>query len=131
MSRAGELARFLATGLLNTAFGYGLYAGLVWLGLPYIPALVVATVAGVMFNFFTYGRLAFRAVLGAGQFPRFLAGYGAALGFNAVLLWLAHEKLGLDPYAAQLACLPPTVVALYLILKRWVYVPARPHGNPQ
>ena len=128
MSDARRLARFLATGVLNTAFGYGLYALFVALGMPYLPALVVATILGVIFNFFTFGRLAFRAALGAGTFVRFVLGYGAALAVNAALLWVAHERLGLDPYVAQAACLPPTVLATWLILNHWVYAPARPHG---
>lgn len=129
MSDAARIGRFLATGLLNTAFGYGLYALLLAAGMPYLPALVLATVAGVAFNFFTFGRLTFRAALDSGTFARFVAGYGLALAVNAALLWGAHERLGLDPYTAQLLCLPPTVAATYLILNHWVYAHARPHGN--
>ena len=129
MTEAAKVGRFLATGVLNTAFGYGLYALLVALGVPYLPALALATVAGVVFNFFTFGRLAFRVALARATFARFLAGYGVALAFNAALLWAAHERMGLDPYTAQLACLPPTVVATYLILNRWVYAEARLHGH--
>jgi putative flippase GtrA len=126
---AAKVGRFLATGVLNTAFGYGLYALLVAAGLPYLPALALATIAGVVFNFFSFGRLAFRATLARATFAKFVAGYGLALAINAALLWAAHERLGLDPYTAQLACLPPTVVATYLILNHWVYADARPHGN--
>lgn len=129
MIAGGRLVRFLATGVLNTAFGYGVYALFVALGMPYLPALVVATVLGVIFNFFSFGKLAFRTALGTGTFMRFLAGYGAALALNAGLLWLAHERLGLDPYTAQLACLPPTVLATWLILNHWVYPSARAHGT--
>ena len=129
MTDRAQIARFLATGVLNTAFGYGLYALLVAAGVPYIPALVLATVAGVVFNFFSFGRLAFRVRLARATFARFVAGYGLALALNAALLWAAHERLGLDPYTAQLACLPPTVVATYLILNRWVYAEASPHGH--
>lgn len=129
MSDAAKIGRFLATGLLNTAFGYGLYALLVAAGVPYLPALVLATAAGVVFNYFSFGRLAFRVTPARAGFARFVAGYGLALALNAALLWAAHERLGLDPYTAQLACLPPTVVATYLILNRWVYAQARPHGS--
>ena len=123
-----RVARFLATGALNTAFGYGLYALFVALGMPYLPALATATVLGVVFNYFTFGKITFRVALRGGTFARFVAGYGASLGLNAALLWFAHERLALGPYAAQAACLPPTVVATYLILEHWVYAPARAHG---
>lgn len=124
------LVRFLATGLINAAFGYGLYAIFVLLGMPYLPALALATVLGVCFNFVTFGRLAFRATLSPATFARFLAGYGLSLAFNMALLWLLRERAGLDPYTAQVICLPPTVAVTYLILNRWVYAPARRHANP-
>lgn len=129
MTAPRRIARFLATGVLNTAVGYGLYVLFVALGMAYLPALALATVLGVIFNFFSFGKLAFRAALGGATFVRFVAGYGASLALNAGLLWLAHEKLGLDPYTAQLACLPPTVLATWLVLDHWVYAPARPHGT--
>lgn len=125
----GPLARFLATGILNTAFGYGVYAGLVACGLPYLAALVLATVAGVIFNFFSFGHLAFRARLGGERFARFVAAYCAILALNAALLWVVRHVAGLDPYTAQLVCLPPTVIATYLILQNWVYGSARARGN--
>ena len=125
----GKVARFLATGLLNTAFGYGVYAGLVLAGVPYIPALVAATVLGVLFNYFSFGKLTFRVATDAAGLPRFLAAYGMALAFNAALLWAAHNALGLHPLVAQLACLPPTVAVTYLLLDRWAFARPRPHAD--
>ena len=40
--------RFLLVGFLNTLFGYGLFAGLVYLSVPYLVALLLATVVGVL-----------------------------------------------------------------------------------
>ena len=125
----GKVARFLATGLLNTAFGYGVYAGLVLAGVPYIPALVAATALGIVFNYFSFGRLTFRVPTNAAGLPRFVAVYGVALLFNASLLWAAHNALGLGPLVAQLACIPPTVLVTYLLLDRWAYARSRPHGD--
>lgn len=122
--------RFLATGVLNTAFGYGVYALLVALGVPYLAALALATIAGIVFNFFSFGRLAFRVAPRAGDFPRFIAAYAASLGFNAVLLWALHQKAGLGTYVAQLVCIPPTVLATYMLLNHWVYSgPGASHGG--
>ena len=121
--------RFLATGVLNAAFGYGLYAIFVLLGVPYLLALALATAIGICFNFVTFGRLAFRATLTAAIFARVLAGYGLSLAFNMGLLWLLRQQAGLDPYTAQLICVPPTVALTYLILNRWVYALARRRAN--
>lgn len=124
-----KVARFLATGLLNTAFGYGIYAALVLAGMPYLPALVLATILGVVFNYFSFGRLAFKAKTDAAGMPRFFGAYGVALAFNAALLWGAHNALGLGPLLAQLVCIPPTVVVTFLLLDRWAFARARPHGS--
>jgi putative flippase GtrA len=127
---SATFVRFVATGMLNAAFGYGLYAVFVLLGMPYLPALALATALGVCFNFVTFGRLAFRATLSPATFARFLAGYGLSLAFNMALLWLLRARAGLDPYTAQLLCVAPTVAVTYLILNRWVYALERRHANP-
>jgi putative flippase GtrA len=54
--RAVEIVRFLVAGVINTAFGYGLYAGLIWLGLDRYAAQAIGYVLGTGFNYFTYSR---------------------------------------------------------------------------
>jgi len=56
-----QLARFIAVGLLNTAFGYGVFAALLYLGLHYVIALFIATISGILFNFKTTGSLVFKS----------------------------------------------------------------------
>ena len=51
--------RFLAIGALNTLFGYALYAFLVFIGINYVWARVLAIIIGIIFNFFTTGRIVF------------------------------------------------------------------------
>jgi len=120
--------RFLATGLLNTAFGYAVYAALVALGLGYLPALALATVIGVAFNYQSYGRLVFRAGGGSRAFVRFVLAYAATYGFNALLLHQAVQVAGVGPYLGQALCLPLTVALSWLLLSRWVY--ASPKDPP-
>jgi putative flippase GtrA len=54
---ATSFVRFLAVGVLNTAFGYALFALLVWAGVWYPAA--ASTIGGMIFNFNTTGRLVF------------------------------------------------------------------------
>lgn len=51
--------RYLIVGLVNTAFGYAIFAMLVFLGLHYAIALFLATISGIFFNFQTFGRFVF------------------------------------------------------------------------
>lgn len=118
--RVAEVLRFLVAGLVNTAFGFGVYAGLVVLGVPVFLALLVATVAGVFFNFLTYGGYAFRR-LDAHRLPRFLLAYGGIYAFNLALLEALRAGAGLGPIAAQLACLVVVTPTAYLVLRNAVF----------
>ena len=51
--------RFIAVGLINTIFGYGLYLTCLYIGFNYMLAALISTILGVIFNFFTTGRLVF------------------------------------------------------------------------
>ena len=51
--------RFLLIGAVNTIFGYGVYALLIFLRCDYKIAALAGTVLGVLFNFLTTGRIVF------------------------------------------------------------------------
>lgn len=111
--------RFAAVGVLNSAFGYGLYALFVCLGVLPELALFLATVLGVIFNFFTTGRLVFRNA-DSRLFPRFLAAYGIIYICNAVALRIL-VNLGLGPLVAQALITPLSVVATFTIMRAFVF----------
>lgn len=119
-SRLGEVLRFGIAGAVNTAFGFGVYSGLVLLGVPVSISLLVATVAGVFFNFLTFGAYAFRQ-LDARRLPRFLVAYGVIYVFNLALLEGLRSVTPLGPIVAQLACLVVVAPAAYLLLKTRVF----------
>ncbi|NCQ92050.1 MAG: hypothetical protein GPI94_15420 [Microcystis aeruginosa LG13-03] len=54
-----RFVRFLLVGVLNTIFGYSLFAVLILIGLNYKYAVLIGTIQGVLFNFQTTGRLVF------------------------------------------------------------------------
>jgi putative flippase GtrA len=114
-----RIIRFGVVGLLNTAFGYGLYVLLVYLGtLPEL-ALLGATIIGVIFNFFTTGRLVFRNS-DNGLFARFAAAYASIYVLNALALRGAIS-VGLGPFAAQALLLPFSVVGTFAIMRAFVF----------
>jgi putative flippase GtrA len=115
-----EVIRFGVAGVVNTAFGFGVYAGLVLLGVPVAAALLVATVVGVFFNFLTFGAFAFRQ-LDARRLPRFLVAYGFIYLFNLALLEGLRAATGIGPIVAQLACLVVVAPTAYLVLKAKVF----------
>jgi len=113
--------RFIVTGMVNTVFGYSVYGALVFLELPYQMALALATVAGVAFNYRTFGHFVFASSGGVKVFARFIAAYGVIYGFNVFLLAGVIRFLRLDPYLSQLLCLVPTVILGFLLMQTWVF----------
>jgi putative flippase GtrA len=115
-----RFVRFLAVGVLNTVFGYACFAALLWLGLHYSLALLLATVAGVLFNFRTIGGLVFgssdRRLL-----ARFVAVYALVYTANVAALTLL-QAAGLDAFVAQALLLLPVAVASFLLHRRFVFV---------
>ena len=55
-----QFIQFVFVGVLNTAFGYGVYCLMLWIGLSYWWATLIANVLGVVFNFKTTGVLVFK-----------------------------------------------------------------------
>lgn len=116
-----KLLRYVATGLLNTAFGYAMYAGLVFVGLPYVAALLLATIAGTVFNYFSFGGLVFNGRGGRETFLRFIAAYAAIYVANAAALQALTAGAGVGPYVAQVACIPLSVALGWVFMNRWVF----------
>lgn len=119
--RARKLAVFLATGLLNTLFGYAIYALLVYLNTSYLLALFLSTVAGVIFNYFSYGAMVFGAKADWKLFGKFVIAYALIYAANAALLQVLTANYHLNAYLAQGFCIAPTVVVSWLVLNLWVY----------
>jgi putative flippase GtrA len=111
--------RFLAVGVLNTAFGYGCYVLALSLGLGYASALAVATVIGVLFNFHSTGRLVFGSRDNRLIF-RFVAIYGVVYTANVAGIKLSF-LLGLDAYTGGALLVLPMAVLAFLLNKRFVF----------
>lgn len=56
---SSRFIRFLLVGVLNTIFGYTVFAFCLFLGLHYALAILIATIIGTLFNFKTTGKLVF------------------------------------------------------------------------
>ncbi|KRC88253.1 hypothetical protein ASE25_15525 [Terrabacter sp. Root85] len=102
---ADKRVKFVLTGALNTAFGFGCFVAyqyLVGVRFGYMWTLVLAHITTVLFAFMTHRRLVFQ-VSGSvlRDLWRFESVYLVALGINAVLLPLAVEVAGLPVLVAQ------------------------------
>lgn len=104
------IVKFIGVGLLNTVVGYAIYAILILLNVPYLAALLIATIAGVTFNYFSIGRLVFKSSGGLIVLAKFIAAYGVVYFANAVGLEVLIKHFQANPYIGQALCVPPSVL---------------------
>ena len=116
----GQFIRFLLVGGLNTVFGYGLFACLVLVRVPTALALLIATIVGAIFNYFTARHLVFTRRVESSRLGRFALVYGVVYVLNAGALF-ALERAALPTLWAQALLLPLFVPLTYLVNRSIVF----------
>jgi putative flippase GtrA len=112
--------KFLIVGVLNTLVGYAIYVALLVLGFPYLAALLVATVSGVAFNYFSTSRLVFKTKGAKNVLYKFIFAYVLCYAVNVAEIELII-KLEINLFFGQLMCLPPNALLSWLLMNYWVY----------
>jgi len=115
-----QVLRFILVGVLNTAFGYGLYVLLIWIGIHYTLAVFLSTVMGVLFNYFTSSYLTFRKNISFSILPRFIFSYIFVYLINITIVKIVL-CLGINAYAAGFIAIFPVVVITFYLQKKWVF----------
>ena len=118
--------RFLLVGGLNTVFAYSVFAGFLLLGVTPSPALALATVLGVAFNFVTTGRLTFGS-RDMKRLPAFCLTYGILFVINLFAL-RGLVAAGVHPAIAQAILVLPLAALSYFVQRDLVFR-IRPHGG--
>lgn len=111
--------RFILVGILNTGFSYLIYAIMLFVGLGYQLANLIALLVGILFSFKTQGRFVFfntdNNLLG-----KFTLSWILIYFCNISLIgWLI--SLGFDAYWAGAMALPFSVVLSYLTQRYFVF----------
>ena len=114
---------FLVAGL-NTLFGYGLFAGLIYIGLSYAIATLIAQVLGILFNFKTYGILVFKNSDNSRIF-RFFGVYATTYIINISLMFLFRKLWGLNDYEIGAILAIPIGLLGFVLNKRFVFFDKR------
>jgi len=120
--------RFLVTGGINTAIGYLLFF-LCQHVMSREAAVIASGVMNTAFGFFSYGKLTFGQVP-TSRVVRHFAVYAVLWAVNVALLDLLVLKAGLSNMAGQALCVPVYAVLGYVLMRRFVYnVPADAVGR--
>lgn len=99
-----QFVRFVLVAILNTAFGWCVYAALLWfinlfhIPNPYVLASLFGYIIGILFNFTTYSRLVFKDKNKKLIF-RFIMVYVICWLCNSFGIWLL-EKCHINNYLA-------------------------------
>ena len=125
-----RLLRFLVVGAINTLFSYLVYAILILLGIHYSIATLISTILGVIFNFFTTGRIVFRSMDNK-RFIMFALVYTLTYFVNVLLLRWLVDGLNMDKLLAGALVTLPVALLSYLLNSKLTFKnkPSIPKDN--
>lgn len=114
-----QLGRFVIAGSFSTLFNYAIYACLVFFGLQYALANLIALVASVLFSFKAQSAFVFRKS-GERRLGRFVVAW-ACLYLGNTLAIKALLDAGHDEYIAGAIATVPTALLSYATMRLFVY----------
>lgn len=116
--RVIELVRYYQAGIVNTLFGLGAYAALVWAGMGIYPAQLLSHLLGMGFNYVTYSRHVFKDAGPAKT--RFVISYAINYLLSLATLAIVARFIA-NPYLAGFAASFAVSVVNYFALKHVVF----------
>lgn len=119
LKRNSQVIKFLAVGVLNTLFGYGMFNLFLFLGFHYVMAVLLGTILGVLFNFKTIGTFVFGSKNNRLIF-RFVMVYVVIYLLNILFLYI-FTLLNFDVRIAGAILLVPMAVVSFGLNKFFVF----------
>jgi len=113
------LVKFIIVGGINTIFSYGVYWGLLQLDFYFAIATFFSTIFGIIFNFFTTGRLVFKTKNNS-LFYKFVFVYGFLYLISTSGVAFIHY-LDISYEIAGLIMVIPCAAISFLLNKNWVF----------
>ncbi len=114
-----RIIRYVLVGALNSAFGYFVFSSFLFFGLHYTLATLLGTIIGVVFNFFTTGKLVFRSMDKKHIFG-FTLVYVILFFLNIILLKVLIT-CGMSAYLGGLVLIPVMALIGYLLQSRFTF----------
>lgn len=111
--------RFLVAGGVNTIFGFIVYSLCIVNEFSVWLAVLIGTISGTIFNFFTTGGYVFRQ-LSLTRFPRFILCYIFVYGTNLMLIELISIFMTNKILTQAIITLPLSILS-YFFMSRFVF----------
>jgi putative flippase GtrA len=118
-----RLARFLLTGLANSAVGWAVIFGGLWAGMSGLAANAAGFTVGLLLSFTLNRRFVFgvKGAVSGGEVAKFLAAFAVAYGANVAVLVAAQRLLGANSPLAQLPAIAAYVLIFFLLSQFLVF----------
>lgn len=114
-----EFIIFILVGVVNTLFGYSVFAVLLYCKLHYVVACLLTTCVGVIFNFKTTGSMVFKQTENQ-LIWRFVLVYTVIYFLGIALIKFCTYFIG-NIYIIGLLTIPFTSLAAYYLNKYFVF----------
>lgn len=118
-SQNRQFIKFLMVGAVNTIFGYGCFAALLYVGIHYAYAGMISTIAGIIFNFKSTGRVVFNSNNNS-KILRFSATYFITYCIGTMGIGL-FELIRVEPYIGGAIMIFPTALLSFYLNKNFVF----------
>lgn len=120
MAQDSKFIKFLFVGVVNTIFGYGIFALFIFLGIHYAIATFLATVSGILFNFKTIGKFVFNCNDNSLLFG-FFGVYAICYVMNVACLKV-FQLFQVNMFLAGALLILPSAVISFLLNKKFVFI---------
>jgi len=121
-----QIVKFIGIGIINTLFGYSLYALFIYIGFDYKYAVFFSTVLGILFNFKTIGRFVFESHDNL-LILKFFGVYVVIYIVNISLI-KGFLLLGTSYYLAGFVALFPCAILSFILNKKFVFTQTKAEG---
>lgn len=119
LTKYRQIILFFIVGVVNTCFGYLLYALLIFLHLHYALASFLGTVGGILFNFKTTGTIVFKNHDNRLLF-RFIGVYAFNYSWGVGILRVFYIN-DVNMYLAGAILILPGALVAYMLQKKFVF----------
>jgi putative flippase GtrA len=114
-----QFVNYILIGIINTIFGYGLYALFIYFGFSYFYAMLFATILGVLFNFKTIGKFVFKSNNNS-LLLKFIVIYAAGFLINIYIV-KTLKSFNYNDYISGAISIAIISVATFLLNKYYVF----------
>lgn len=114
-----KFTKYMFVGILNTMFGYSLFALFIYLGIHYAFSVLLSTAIGIIFNFKTIGTIVFKNKNNS-LITKFIMVYMFTYCLNIALLRILKE-LDINMYLSGVLLLVPIALISFLLHNLFVF----------